>query len=193
MTTKKKIDLLKTYSFFDKYPIMMFFQHNNLSVTDWSNLRTNISKITETKILITKNTIVEKVLLDNNKNKNFSTTLTDPKIKTLFQGPNFILGCQNLEQLELIWNDLKKNSNVIFVGGLFENQIITHLDLKKLLELKNYGNNKNMLLTDLFYNTLNINSSFVKLIKNDMNINPISMIPLTLVNSLNQIQNQQNV
>ena len=195
MTTKKKIDLLKTYSLLDKYPIILFFQHNNLSVTDWSKLRTNVAKIKDTKILITKNSIVEKVLLDTNQNKNLSTPLNEfmgTKIKTLFQGPNFILGCHNLDQLDMIWKYIKTTSNIIFVGGLFENQVITHLDLEKLLELKNYGVSKNMLLQELLYNTLNINSSFMRLLKDSMNINSVTMIPITLLNCLNQIKIQQN-
>lgn len=194
MTIKKKIDLLKTYSIFEKYPIILFFQHNNLSVTDWSILRTNISKITNTKILITKNSIVEKILIDSHQNKNFSISknkFMGTKIKTLFQGPNFIIGCYNLDQVDLINKCIKNTSNIIFVGGLFEKQIINHLDLKKLLELKSYGVCKNTLLQELCYNTLNINSNFMKLLKESININPITSIPFTLLNCLNQIKIQQ--
>lgn len=223
MTTKKKIDLLKTRDIFKKYPIILFFQHNNLTVNDWSNLRNNIKQINETTIFITKNSIVEKILSENILSQNKfleskscmriqnasslpnKTRINNPKFKNLvsthsfrvnelekihniFQGPNFILGCQTIEQLNSIWNLIKSMSNIIFVGGLFHNQLITHLDLEKLLQLHNCGISTNTLLQELFFNALNIESSMLKLLNANFIIQTLKLSQLKSIHSLTQIQ-----
>ena len=48
-----------------------------------------------------------------------------------------MLGCSMVEQLPAISTILDENPNLFFVGGLFENQVITHLDFKKIIQLDN--------------------------------------------------------
>ena len=56
-------------------------------------------------------------------------------INEIFQGPTLMLGCRLVEQLPGIYTILEQNSNLLFIGGLFENQVITHLDFKKIIQL----------------------------------------------------------
>lgn len=54
-------------------------------------------------------------------------------IKKLFQGPTLLIGCNTLDQLPPVLDILKNYANYLIIGGLFENQIITHLTSKKLV------------------------------------------------------------
>lgn len=194
MTTKKKIDLLKTSNIFKKYPIILFFQHNNLTVRDWSHLRTNITQINDTKLFITKNSIIEKVLLEYKNNflvQESNINNLEPNLFNIFQGPNFILACHTLDQVESVWKVTKSSSKVLFVGGLFHNQLITHLDLEKLLQLKNYGISREMLLQQLFYNILNINSSLIPILKTNTIIDHLTISKTMLVSSIAAVEQKK--
>ena len=95
--------------------------------------------------------VCEKEFHINSKIRKIGNSITSPAIATLpvatkvkeqnlflddiFQGPTLMLGCPIVEQLPGIYNILEQNSNLLFVGGLFENQVITHLDFKKIIKL----------------------------------------------------------
>lgn len=57
------------------------------------------------------------------------------EIKNIFQGPTFLLACNSLEHLPVINHLMGNFSNFIFVGGLYNNQILSHHTLEKLIEL----------------------------------------------------------
>lgn len=185
MTIKKKIDLLKTKNILKNYPIILFFQHNNCTVADWAHLKTNIVQINGVKMHIIKNSIVQKILLND-------TLVSPEKIKNLFQGPNFIIGCHNVEHIDSIFKLIKPNSNTIFIGGLFENQVINHLDLEKLLTLKHQAFSTNILLQQIISNNYSVYLNLLKSVNTNSYLNNLMLPMFQLVQCLNQLKNQKN-
>ena len=55
--TKKRIVILKTKFFFDTYPILLFVQHNNLSIKEWSQLRLALKALKNINLYGLKNSI----------------------------------------------------------------------------------------------------------------------------------------
>lgn len=125
MISKKNCySLEKTKKFLKKYRFVMIYQHNNLTVKQHIECFQSL-KIDEIKTLVVKNSIVDQVLL---KSENI-------QLKNVVQGPLFLIGCQNLEQVQTIWNSLKTSLNFLFLGCLINNHIYTHLDIQKSFQL----------------------------------------------------------
>lgn len=62
--------------------------------------------------------------------------LNKKQIENILQGPIFLIGCHNLQDVKNIWNILKNWSNFIFLASEFNNQILTHLDIEKSIQLQ---------------------------------------------------------
>lgn len=122
--TKQSITFLKTQKFIRTYPNILFFQHNNLSVSQWFQLRTQFKNMENVNILLLKNTLIENVLLQEN--------ISNP---SLFQGPCFALGFSNSSQFSDIVKITRQEPTIVLLGGLIENQFLNHLDIAKILEL----------------------------------------------------------
>ena len=148
--SKQSIAFLKTQNFLQTYPIILFFQHNNLSVNQWLNLRiqlknlqvaktTELGKIeecktlieqssNETDILVLKNTLIENLLIQ----EKFSNI---HKFTSLFQGPCFALGFSNSSQISDILKITKQTTPIFLLGGIYNNQLVNHLDISTILQL----------------------------------------------------------
>lgn len=152
------VRVLKTEKFITKYPIILFFQHNNLSVKQWLLLRNQVKNIDGGELLIFKNTIIENVLV----NKNFAD------LKSIFQGPCFALGFSDFSQFNNVLklvnpSHLKilfktnQTSTIFLLGGLLNNQFINHLDIAKIAKLDS-NVHKNLILnlnkTEQIYDVL---------------------------------------
>ena len=164
MISKKNIyNLEKTKNFFKEYPFIMIYQHNNLTVKQSIDLKVRLESLNNIKMFTVKNSIVDKVCCSFLQNKQVKK-----QIQNLLQGPLFLLGCHNIEQVKTVWNVLKTSSSFLFLGGQFDNQVYTHLDLEKSLEINN----------TIYYDLLNIfdqqlnfqNSGFFCLTENNYNI-----------------------
>lgn len=184
MTIKKKIDLLKTKNILEKYSIILFFQHNNCTVADWSKLKSNVTQFDNTKIYIIKNSIVQKILLNDN-------VYSEKEIKNLFQGPNFLIGCNNLDQVDYVFKLIQSNSNIIFLGGFYENQIINHLDLEKLLQLKNQGISVNGFLEQIFSTNYSIYLNLLRCVNSNLDLNCLTIPKYQLIYCLDQLKNKK--
>ena len=57
-------------------------------------------------------------------------------ISTLFQGPTFLIGLYSPEQSKKVLHITKKEKKLIFVGGLYQEKQINHLDLDYLLKVE---------------------------------------------------------
>jgi len=172
--TRKSITIRKTQKFFNTYPIVLFLQHNNLSVNEWSCLRINIKELTNTNILILKNSIVENVIFRKNKK-------TKGVFKFLFQGPCVAIGCLELSQLIKLVNTCKTMRKLLITGALFENKFLTHLDLIQLLTLDESIYNQ-------LINNINRSSKFYELLKNSLNNQILEQIPKDFINCLSYIK-----
>lgn len=124
--------------------------NKNLAVL--SNSITNLKQSSNSILRDSSHTkLCEEVLHKNLKTKKLDNSIISPAIETLsvatkvkeqhlfidelFQGPTLMLGCPIVEQLPGIYTILEQNSNLLFIGGLFENKVITHLDFKKIIKL----------------------------------------------------------
>lgn len=199
INTKKKIDKIKTQSFLKEFPIIFLLQHNNFTINDWSDFRQKIQKIQEIeenslntkdksleldqksntiKVLTIKNSLLKKILqtsypLNNTNVMNWSFIL---------QGPNFIVGCKNENNLEGVWNSIKLNPKLLFISCLYKNQLLNHLDFESLL--KTNSSIYQQLMFDLdkttqLYNFLQFNLS----------LQPINFIQQDFVTTLSLIKN----
>ena len=84
---KQNITFFKTQKFIRTYPSILFFQHNNLSVSQWVRLRTQLKTLENVNLLLLKNTLIHHVLAEEN-----------VETPSLFQGPCFALGFSNFSQ-----------------------------------------------------------------------------------------------
>ena len=148
MISKKNFySLEKTLSFFQEYPIILIYQHNNLTVKQHIDLKIKLQQQDNVKTLIVKNSILEKVcssLGQDIKNSTYQDSRdkvkidnNENKLQNLLQGPVFLLGFHQLEELKTIWDILKMTPNFVLLGGQVYNQLYTHLDIKSSLELNN--------------------------------------------------------
>lgn len=184
MNLKKKIDLLKIRKICTKYPIILFFQHNNYTVADWCILKNKMLQIEDIKLSIIKNSIVQKILLDNN-------IVSYEKMKNILQGPNFLIGCHNIDQFDYIFKVINSNSNTLFIGGLMENQVINHLDLEKLLQLQNQAVSKNTVLQQVVFTNYQIYLNFIKLVNINLYLNNLTLPAYKFIECLELLKHQK--
>ena len=124
--TKQTLTFLKTQKFIQTYPNILFFQHNNLSVSQWFRLRRQLKSLENVNLFLLKNTFVDIILTEENVENPF-----------LFQGPCFALGFSNSSQFSEILKITRQEPTIVLIGGLFAHQFLTHLDLSKLVTLDN--------------------------------------------------------
>ena len=152
---KKQILDYKIKKIIQEFPYILFIQFNDTKPRNWRLIKHKLYKLGNINMLRVKNQVAFKILKHLNYKKNFPNpninvnflspnSLTDENssnnskhlsIDQIFQGPILMLSCSMVEQLPAISTILDENPNLFFVGGLFENQVITHLDFKKIIQL----------------------------------------------------------
>lgn len=150
MNNKTKINKIKLKTLLKKCPILVVIQHNNLTVKDWFELKQQINQLSpqlsskfllnerledyqpDLKILSIKNSLLKNVLLE--KLSTQGNSFDDNLVKTLYQGPNLLIGCQSVEQLKSLFKLLSTSTKYLFISCFYNNQLLTHLDLKVLLK-----------------------------------------------------------
>jgi ribosomal protein L10 len=124
--TTKKITILNTKNFFQKYPIVLVIQHNNLSVKEWNHLRVGLKKTEKIGIYSLKNSIAANFIDFQNYNYNG---------QLIFQGPCAVIGCLHVSALRSILDQLKLTPKIILIGAVYNKHILTHLDINKMYHL----------------------------------------------------------
>jgi ribosomal protein L10 len=180
---KKDLYLLKTNIFLKKYPIIVFLQHNNLKVKNWSQLRVNLKTKNNSSIFLFKNTIMETALCNT---LLITTQLTTNSIQSLFQGPCFAFGCTNLDELKTLWNLINSTQNIIIIGGIYSNTILNHLDLEKLLNLDNTT-------YDVFVNIFNQKYLLYNSLQAPLSFNIFQEIQLNLISCLLNLKEKKKL
>jgi len=61
--TRQNMTLLKTEKFLSKYSNILFFQHTNLSVNQWSHLRTQVKNLPRSDLFFLKNSMIKTLCL----------------------------------------------------------------------------------------------------------------------------------
>ena len=150
MNNKTKINKIKLKTLLKKFPILVVIQHNNLTVKDWFELKQQINSLSpqlasdfmlnerleysqpNLKILSIKNSLLKYVLLETHSTQ--GNSFNDTLVKTLCQGPNLLIGCQSVEQLQSLFKLVNTSTKYLFISCFYNNQLLTHLDLKALLK-----------------------------------------------------------
>ena len=149
MSALKKTVISHNISYFlENNLLVFFFNYNHVSIEEWRILKNQFSKINQVRTLVVKNKIGNRIVRQNSKenihHKTIESSLPDflsnkkkqqyfEKIHTLFQGPTFLIGINFPEQSKQIINIVKKEKKLIFVGGLYQEKQINHLDVDRLL------------------------------------------------------------
>jgi ribosomal protein L10 len=150
---KKDLHIFKITNFLQTYPVIIFLQHNNLKVDEWTKIRHDITQKERvrhhcmtnrlldtastqskesTRIIVFKNTILKTVLLDKILKTN---NVTHENLDSIFQGPTFAFGCKSFSDLQDVWNTLKSIPNVFVLGALYSKKSFNHLELERFLNL----------------------------------------------------------
>jgi ribosomal protein L10 len=183
------ITFLQTEKFFQSYPIILLFQHNNLNVTEWSKLRIHLQEFDNTSIFLLKNTVAEQVLFNCAESKielNSVNIFNSKKKINIFQGPSFGVGFFKQARVRDILKKTTLYSNVILIGGIINNQLINHLDIIKLSKL-----NKDIYSSFL----INCHQSKVlhNLLRNSININVVDQVLLDFLGCLELLKIRKNI
>ena len=190
---KKKLTQFKTKQFLNKFPIILIFQQTDFTVTDWLHFRKTLhqqitsqfhSQVVDCEILKVKNCVLKKIFSTSPDLSLLSASYKqEHSVPLVFQGPNCLIGCQNLEQLKIVWNFLNSPSKLdqfgnkkIFISCLFYNKLWNHLDIQALLKI-----DKSIYLD--FMATLNRQTLFYSTLRDHLNLYPL----FTIQNSLIQV------
>lgn len=149
MSALKKTVISHNISYFlENNLLVFFFNYNHVSIEEWRVLKNQFSKIKTVRTLVVKNKIGNRIVRQNTEenihHRTIQSSLPDSlsnkkkeqsfeKIYTLFQGPTFLIGINSPEQSKQILNIVKKEKKLIFVGGLYQEKQINHLDVDRLL------------------------------------------------------------
>jgi ribosomal protein L10 len=175
LNLKKQILNYKIKKIIKKYPYVLFIQFNNVIPKKWYLIKNQLSKLGILKTLRIKNQVARKLL------KKTIIIKAEEKnifINDIFQGPTLMLGCSLVEQLPGVYTILQQNNNLLFIGGLFEHKVITHLDFKKIIKLNKF------IFLDLIQQCSNpINSIFC--IQSVMDLYCFTSVQKSLLQTLN--------
>lgn len=134
---KKKIIFHNISNFLEKNLLIFFFNYNHINTEEWHVIKNQLSKITQVNTLVVKNRIGKNVIRKKNSCKKKDEEINKiEKLSTLFQGPTFLIGIASSQECEPVFSVIKKQKKCIFVGGLYQGQLINHLDVKYLLEVE---------------------------------------------------------
>ena len=129
---KKKITDHTTRQFLDENLLVFFFNYNHINIQEWRIIKTQLSKTNYDTCRVVKNQIATSVI--KKKCREIHKTEQIEKLRTLLQGPLFVVGMKAPQEFEIFFNIIKKHSKLIFVGGLYQGQLISHLDLYSILK-----------------------------------------------------------
>ena len=154
---KNKIISHNIHNFLEVNLLVLFFNYNHISIEEWRIIKSELAKIEKVSTLVVKNQIANTVIkkskqyftkdkkestyIGSKKKEEFEgsdTTQGMQKLSTLFQGPTFLMGITSLEKCNQVFDLTKKHKKLIFVGGLYQEQTINHLDLDYLLKVHKF-------------------------------------------------------
>nr|QES94779.1 ribosomal protein L10 [Trebouxia lynnae] len=143
---KKKIISQNIYEFLEKKQKVLFFNYTHINTQEWHSIKNQFSKVKQVETLVVKNRIGNHVLRKNKKSEKqkeqkgeqvqTGKRLYIEKLSTLFQGPTFLIGIDSPQECEPVFSIIKKQKKCIFVGGLYQGQLVNHLDVEYLLKVE---------------------------------------------------------
>ena len=157
---KKKLISHNISKFLEKNLLVFFFNYNHINTEEWHVIKNQLSKIKQVNTLRVKNRIGKKVIIKNSCKKEDENRDKIEKLSTLFQGPTFLIGIPSSQECEPVFSVIKKEKKCIFVGGLYQGQLINHLDVKYLLKVEKvaYTNLISTLQSTLHFHPITTNT-----------------------------------
>ena len=157
---KKKLISHNISKFLEKNLLVFFFNYNHINTEEWHVIKNQLSKIKQVNTLRVKNRIGKNVIIKNSCKKEDENRDQIEKLSTLFQGPTFLIGIPSSQECEPVFSVIKKQKKCIFVGGLYQGQLINHLDVKYLLKVEKvaYTNLISTLQSTLHLNPITTNT-----------------------------------
>ena len=134
---KKNLIFHNISNFLKKNLLVFFFNYNHINTEEWHVIKNQLSKIKQVNTLKVKNRIGKNVIRKKNSCKKEGEKIDKiKKLSTLFQGPTFLIGITSSQECEPVFDVIKKQKKCIFVGGLYQGQLMNHLDVKYLLKVE---------------------------------------------------------
>ena len=131
---KKKLISHNISRFLEENLLVFFFNYNHINTEEWHLIKNQLSKVEKVNTRVVKNGIANNVIRKKNlcEKRNYNIE----KLSTLFQGPTFLIGIKDSKECEPVFNIIKKQKKCVFVGGLYQGQLINHLDVEYLLKVE---------------------------------------------------------
>jgi len=105
---KKKNDLAKIEQFINANPILLILQSPNSTANEWFSFKQHMKENNvEFQLLHVKNSLLKQYLMKNQKLSHLNS------VETLCQGPNFLLGCKEVDNVKKLWDFLHTPSFLI--------------------------------------------------------------------------------
>lgn len=128
---KKRIISHNISKFLEENLLVFFFNYNHIKTEEWHLIKNQLSKIKRVDTLVVKNRIANNVIKKQKGRKEETG-----QIETLLQGPTFLIGITSPQECGPVFSIIRKQKKCIFVGGLYQGQLINHLDLEYLLKVE---------------------------------------------------------
>ena len=129
---KKKLISHNISRFLEENLLVFFFNYNHINTEEWHLIKNQLSKVEKVHTRVIKNGIANNVI----RKKKEKIYYNIEKLSTLFQGPTFLIGISSVKELKPVFNIIKKQKKCVFVGGLYQGQLINHLDVEYLLKVE---------------------------------------------------------
>ena len=126
MNEKKRLDLLKLEKFLARYPCVLYFQYQSMSLAQWDGLKKRIHDIGGIHLLVVKNTLVEHHVQGRQMHSHDLPS---------FAGPSFFVGCAEVSKIKLVLDAFRGYHSIVCVGGFYNHSALTHLDVAALTAL----------------------------------------------------------
>lgn len=172
--SQKQVILRKTQSFFETYPILIFVQHNNLSIKEWAGVRRTVKSLKKSNVYNLKNSIashcIDTAIIPHTSQSTF-----------LFQGPVAVFGCGDQSDLGPLLAVVSKIPKMFVVGGTYNKEIYTHLDLRAFSKIT----------PDVYLALLRIlhsHRAFPRLLKQSTLLGILQTVPYSLIHTLSHIK-----
>lgn len=133
---KKKIISHNISKFLEDNLLVFFFNYNHITIEEWRTIKNQLSKVKKVNTKVIKNQIANNVIKNRSVCERDNRTKQFDKLSTLFQGPTFIIGITSTQECKDVFNIIKKQKKLIFIGGLYQGQLVNHLDVEYLLKVE---------------------------------------------------------
>lgn len=144
----KSQDLLTTEHYVKKWPFIVIYQHQGITVSMWQELRSKLGN--QMECMVVKNTSINRIF----------------KSKKLTGGSMCLIGVSSMEDFKKV-SDITDNYSymLLLIGGYWDDQCWTHNDVKFICNLGSI----NSVFNDLIF-TINQGQRLVSTLSNTNNV-----------------------